>query len=118
MYFPKSYQVIARAGEPIVGNDSERYGQVSDMAGNLLFRGNSPDGNMFLPINEAGSKGYFYTHLECQSGAVSRVYIQQDEEGMWNAIEGEMVDVSGVNGTGQNCGASVTPCATALTSEE
>jgi len=112
------YQVIARAGEPIAGNNSELYGQVSDVDGNLIFRCNSPDGNMFLPIDEAGSEGYLYTNYECLPGAVSRVYIQQNEDGMWNAIEGEMVDFSGVNGTWQNCGASVTPWNTALTSEE
>lgn len=73
---------------------------------------------MFLPTDETGTEGYLYSNYECSPGGVGRIYIKQDDKGKWTVIEGEMVDLASVNGTWNNCNASVTPWNTALTSEE
>lgn len=112
------YQVIVRVGEEIPGSLNERLGNIYDANGDVMNLCNNPDGNMFLPTNEAGTQGYLYTNFECQPGGIGRVFISQDEAGNWMAIEGEMVDLSAVNGTWNNCNASVTPWNSALSSEE
>ncbi|MFN8440198.1 MAG: DUF839 domain-containing protein [Caldilineaceae bacterium] len=62
------YQVLARVGEAIPGSDNELYGEIKDADGNKMMLCNNPDGNMFLPTDEAGSEGYLYTNLECTPG--------------------------------------------------
>ena len=113
-----AYQALARAGDAIPASMGEVYGEINSATGELMNRCNNPDGNMFLPISEEGGEGYLYTNFECAPGAASQMYIQRGEDGMWRVIEGEMVDFSAVNGTWNNCNASVTPWNTGLTSEE
>ncbi len=112
------YQILARVGEAIPGSQGETYGEILAADGRVMNRCNTPDGNMFLPTDEAGSEGYLYTNFECTPGGVSRVYLKQDDQSQWQVLEGEMVDLSSINGTWNNCNASVTPWNTALTSEE
>lgn len=114
-----TYQVLARASEPIPGSAPVAYyGEVTKAAGGIQNMCNNPDGNMFLPTNEAGTEGYLYTNFECSPGAASKQYIKQDKKGMWSVLEGRMVDFMPVGGTWNNCNASVTPWNTGLTSEE
>lgn len=112
------YQVLARVGDAIPGDSGVQFGQILTAEGKTLTVCNNPDGNMFLPLNSTGTEGYLYTNYECSPGGVSKLYIKQDDKGNWSAVKGEMVDFSSVNGTWNNCNASVTPWNTALTSEE
>jgi len=113
-----SYQVLARVGGEIP-NDvyGNRFGQVNKMDGSLKIMCNHPDGNMFLPINEAGTIGYLYTNYECRPGAVGKIYIEKQGAG-WAVLDGENVNFDDVYGTWNNCNASVTPWLTGLSSEE
>lgn len=112
------YQMLARVGDAIPGSEGETFGTIQDAEGNKQSLCNNPDGNMFLPTDETGAEGYLYSNYECTPGGVGRIYIKQDDKGKWSVIEGEMVDFASVNGTWNNCNASVTPWNTALTSEE
>ncbi len=112
------YQVLARVGESIP-NDiyGQRWGQINTLSGKLQQICNAPDGNMWLPTAENSSEGYLYTNFECQPGAVTRMYIRNNGK-TWDVLEGENVDFSGVNGTWNNCGATVTPWNTGISAEE
>ncbi len=113
------YQVLGRVGEPIPQDpNGDHFGQVDAADGSLMLTCNDPDGNMFLPSNDAGTEGYLYSNFECVPGAVSKLYIRQYQDGSWQVLEGENVDFRSVNGTMTNCFASVTPWNTGLTSEE
>ena len=112
------YQILGRAGVGIVNStQSSKFGQI-DMADDSMMLCNDPDGNMYLPMNEAGTEGYLFTNYECQPGGIGMLYIRRNGEGMWDVLEGDMVDFSAVNGTWNNCFASVTPWNTGLSSEE
>ena len=113
-----TYQVLGRVGEAIPGSDNATFGQINSVAGQAMFTCNQPDGNMFLPTDEAGTEGYLYSNFECRPGAISKLYIRQGDDGTWSVLEGESVDFAGVNGTWNNCNASVTPWNTALSGEE
>ncbi|MCB0126940.1 MAG: DUF839 domain-containing protein, partial [Caldilineaceae bacterium] len=113
-----TYQPLGRSGERIPRSiEDDRFGQIPLADGSRLFC-NRADGNMFLPMNQAGSEGYLLTNYECTPGGVSMLYIQQDGAGLWAVREGDMVDFAAVNGTWHNCFASVTPWNTGLSSEE
>ncbi|MCG3210650.1 MAG: hypothetical protein FOGNACKC_04281 [Anaerolineae bacterium] len=112
------YQVLGRVGEAIPENfTGGRFGQVNKKSGSLMQICNHPDGNMFLPTTKTATEGYLYTNYECQPGAVVKLYIRQNGES-WDVLEGENVDFASVNGTWNNCNASVTPWNTGLSSEE
>ena len=112
-----TYVILGRVGEPIPGAPNGAvFGEVIRPDGSSQLICNDPDGNM--PLMTTADEGYLYTNFECRPGAVSKLYIKRDAEGMWHAIEGEAVDFSSVNGTWNNCNASVTPWNTGLTSEE
>lgn len=112
------YQVIKRVGEPIP-NDlyGQRFGQVNRLDGSTKEMCNHPDGNMFLPITASGDEAYLYTNFECRPGNNSRVYMKRNGD-HWDVLDGENVSFDSVNGTWNNCNASVTPWRTGLTSEE
>ena len=113
------YQVLARSGEAIPGDyTSGVVGAVVNADGSTHVVCDNPDGNMFLPTTPDGTEGYLYSNWECNPGAVSQLYIKQSADGNWTSVEGQMVDFHSVNGTWNNCNASVTPWNTALTSEE
>jgi secreted PhoX family phosphatase len=112
------YQILGRIGEEIPFEATgSRFGEIVRADGTAQLICNSPDGNMYLPIDEAGAEGYLYSNYECIPGGVSRIYIRNNGTS-WDVLEGENVDFAGVNGTWTNCGSSVTPWNTALTSEE
>jgi secreted PhoX family phosphatase len=111
-------QILARVGELIPADPKgQRWGQVDNMDGSYALTCNQPDGNTFLAIDEQGTEGYLYTNYECRPGAVGKMYISHDGE-QWQIAEGENVNFDGVNGTWNNCGTSLTPWNTTLTSEE
>lgn len=110
-------QLIARSGDPIPNSISgEVFGGIYRPDGSLQYVNNDPDGLMWLP-NGSGSEGWLYINYEGIAGGVGRAYLRQGEAG-WEVLDGAMVDFSGVNGTWTNCGSSVTPWNTGLTSEE
>ncbi len=112
-----TYVQLGRVGDPIPNApDGSVFGEIVRVDGSTQFICNDPDGNMWLPIT--ADEGYLYTNFECRPGAVSKLYIRRDAEGMWEAVEGERVSFDAVNGTWNNCNASVTPWNTGLTSEE
>lgn len=111
-------QVLIRPGEAIP-NDlyAQRYGQIERMDGSLMEICNLPDANIFIPTMEDASEGYLFTNFECVPGGVSKIYIRKYTSG-WRVLEGENIDFDGVLGTWNNCGSSLTPWTTVLTSEE
>lgn len=112
------YQVLARVGEDIP-NDiyGDRFGQVDRLDGSLKEVCNHPDGNMFLPVTASGDEAYLFTNFECRPGAVSRIYLRKNGK-EWAVLDGENVNFDTVQGTWNNCNASVTPWNTGLSSEE
>ena len=113
------YQVLGRGSDLFPNNpEGQAVGAIETVNGDLQYVCNDPDANMFLPTNDAATEGYLYTNFECLPGGVSKLYIKQNAEGTWDTLQGNMVDFSPVRGTYWNCGASVTPWNTALTSEE
>lgn len=114
-----TYQMLARVGDPLPGAPmGESFGEIIRADGTTQFFCNDPDGNMYLPTTSDSGEGYLYTNVECRPGGVGKLYIRRGDDGMWEVLEGEMVDFSGVMGTWNNCNASVTPWNTGLTSEE
>ena len=113
-----SAQVLARVGH-MIPNDpyGQRFGQVNAVDGAFMEMCNHPDGNMFLPITSDESVAYLYTNYECRPGAVGKIMIMQDGD-KWNVVDGENVSFAKVNGTWNNCNASITPWNTGLSSEE
>jgi len=113
-----SYQVLERVGEEIPnGLYGHRFGQVNRVDGSLMNICNHPDGNMFLPVTESGDEAILFTNYECRPGSVAKVYMKRDGDS-WKILDGENVSFASVNGTWNNCNASVTPWNTGLTSEE
>ncbi len=112
------YQVLARVGEAIPNDGAgQRFGQVDTLAGKLKEVCNHPDGNMFLPITASGDEAYLFTNYECRPGTIGKVYMKRNAKG-WDIVDGENVNFAAVQGTWNNCSASVTPWNTGLSSEE
>lgn len=110
-------QLIARSGDPIPNSFSNQvFGGIYRPDGSLQYVNNDPDGLMWLPIGD-GNQGWLYINYEGIAGGVGRVYIEMTDNG-YEVLDGNMVDFSDVNGTWTNCGSSVTPWNTGLTSEE
>jgi len=110
-------QVIARSGDPIPNSYSgDVFGGIYRPDGSLQYVNNDPDGLMWLPIG-SGEDAWLYINYEGIPGGVGRVYLDKTDTG-FNVVDGQMVDFSGVNGTWTNCGSSVTPWNTGMTSEE
>ncbi|MBL8130515.1 MAG: DUF839 domain-containing protein [Anaerolineae bacterium] len=108
-------QVIARSGDPIPGDaQGEVFGAVSRFDGSIQHISGSPDGVMWLPHGETG---VLYVNYEGIPGGAARLNLERTPAG-WRVIDGQMIDFGGVNGTWHNCGSSVTPWNTGLTSEE
>jgi secreted PhoX family phosphatase len=111
-------QVIARSGDPIPNSFSnDVFGGIYRPDGSLQQVSNDPDGLMWLPIGN-GNQGWLYINYESNAGGVGRVYLQMNDSGRYDVLDGQMVDFSSVNGTWTNCGSNVTPWNTGLTSEE
>jgi hypothetical protein len=132
------YQVLGRYGEAVPGDlDGARFGRQVNADG-TFSTANSPDGNMFLPTNAAGTEGYLYSNVESRPGGVSKLYIRKESQGeqhgnnpqqgqhedggkaggKWRVIEGENVDFKSIGGVWNLCNANVTPWNTGLTNEE
>ncbi len=113
------YQILGRAGKAIPNApDDMEFGQIINGDGETVSACHNTDGNMYLPTNTAGTEGILYTNFECRPGGVSRLNIQQEADGTWTVLSGEMVNFGSVKGTWNNCGSSVSPWNTALSAEE
>ncbi|WP_051305395.1 alkaline phosphatase PhoX [Desulfogranum mediterraneum] len=113
-----SYQVLERVGEGIPNEVAGgRFGQVNRLDGSLKEICNHPDGNMFVPISASGDEAYLFTNYECRPGAIAKVYMKRNGKS-WEILDGENLSFAGVQGTWNNCNASVTPWNTGLSSEE
>lgn len=110
-------QLIARSGDPIPASFSgDVFGGIYRPDGSLQYVNNDPDGLMWLPVG-SGMEGWLYINYEGVAGGVARAYLRMTDSG-YEVLDGQMVDFSDVNGTWVNCGSSVTPWNTGLTSEE
>lgn len=110
-------QVLAISGDAIPANDAQVVGGIYTVAGELMFVSNNPDGIMWLPANEEGTEGTLFVNYEGTPGGVMELALSYTEMA-WTVNGGEMVDFSSVYGTWVNCGSTVTPWNTGLTSEE
>lgn len=111
-------QILMQSGNPLPNNaKGQVWGGLYRANGSVITVVGYPDGNMWVPLDDMGTSGWMYTNFETRPGAVSRLMLYQTAQG-WEVIEGEMIDFSSVRGTWNNCGGSVTPWNTALTSEE
>lgn len=111
-------QTLGRAGDPIPGSmTGDVLGGVYTADGELQMVINDPDGLMWLPNTEDGTQGILYANFEARPGGVARLNVIW-EDGVWSVVDGDMVDFLPVGGTWNNCGSSVTPWGTGLTSEE
>jgi len=111
-------QTLARSGDPIPGSmNNHILGGVYGVDGELQNVINDPDGLMWLPITSDGTQGILYANFESRPGGVARLNIVFDGTN-WTVVDGDMVDFLSVGGTWNNCGSSVTPWNTGLTSEE
>ncbi|MBZ0321131.1 MAG: DUF839 domain-containing protein [Anaerolineae bacterium] len=111
-------QVLARSGDAIPNNaDGQVFGAINTVSGEPILVSNSPDGLMWLPTDDTGTSATLYINYEAIPGGVGRIDVAQTADG-WEVVGGYMVDFSGVRGTWTNCGSSVTPWNTGLTSEE
>ena len=112
------FQVITRVGETIPEDIyGHRWGQINYLNGGQMNMCNQPDGNVFVATNKSATEGYLMTNYECRPGGVGKAYIRQSGK-QWEVLEGENISFDGVNGTWNNCGSSLTPWNTVLTSEE
>ncbi len=113
------HQILARLGDPIPNSSNGHIaGGIYDVNGKLMFTSNNADGNMWLPNNEAATEGWLYTNHETRPGGISALYIRKNADGMWDVLDGEMVNFSSVKGTWVNCGAGPSPWNTGLSGEE
>jgi len=110
-------QVLATSGDAIPANDSQVVGGIYTVAGELMFVSNDPDGIMWLPTNAEETEGTLYVNYEGAPGGVMELSLSYTEMA-WTVNSGEMVDFSAIYGTWTNCGSTVTPWNTGLTSEE
>ena len=111
------YQILGRAGDPIPGSANDAiFGNLISHEGLHLKTCNKPDGNMFLPTSD--HSGILYTNFECSVGGISQLHLERDASGSWTASEGQLLDFAPLNGTANNCAASVTPWGTGLSAEE
>ncbi len=112
------YQTLGAIGDTIPGS-SDVFGEIKAVDGSSMGIIENPDGNMYLPTNDDGSEGILYTNIENQPGGVTKLNIRWNaDSNQWDVVSGENVDFQSVNGTWNNCNASVTPWGTGLTSEE
>ncbi|MCB9137335.1 MAG: DUF839 domain-containing protein [Caldilineaceae bacterium] len=112
------YQILGRAGSPIPNSSAGDYFGQWTMADGSNMLCSRPDGNMYLPVNEDGTEGYLFSNYECRPAGVSMLYIRRNGSGVWEVLEGDMIDLMSVNGVWNTCFASVTPWNTGLSSEE
>jgi len=110
-------QVLAISGDALPANDTQVMGGIYTIAGELMFVSNTPDGLMWLPANEEGTEGILYINYEGVPGGVMELSLSYSEMA-WTVNSGKMLDFSAVYGTWTNCGATITPWNTGLTSEE
>ncbi len=112
------YQILGRVGEAIPNDyQNSRYGDVLRGDGSRDSICNQPDANMFVQTMDDASEGYLYTNFECETAAVSKIYMRNNGTN-WEVIEGSNVDTAQVNGLWTLCGGNVSPWNTALTAEE
>ncbi len=121
------YQILGQVGEPVPNSaDGDIFGQViradgtvqevKEYDGSVTVYCNNPDGNNFIPTGEGS--GYLLTNFECFPGSISQLAVTRNEDGTWNIDEGDVLDVSHLNGTWFTCGASLTPWNTGIIGEE
>jgi len=128
------YEILFQGREPI-GDGSERLGvvQTPDGTGVTLetFAGTqygdsatNPDCNQFVPTNEEGTEGYLFTNWENSPGNVTRVFINQDDDGEWTANLDDALNLANTDslrelgGTRSNCYGDLSPWETMISAEE
>lgn len=115
------YQVLAHGGDETA--DGGDLGVVRAPDGTALTRPDSPDCNVYVPLdNSRGSTGdtaYLYTNWETRPGAVSRLRITRSAPGEpWTVERAANLDLRGIAGTWRPCFGSRSPWGTPLLAEE
>ncbi|WP_135302250.1 alkaline phosphatase PhoX [Haloarcula amylovorans] len=86
--------------------------------------GSNPDCNQFVPTNDEGTEGYLFTNWENSPGCISRVPLNQDDDGEWSADLSEAMNVTNteafrdIGGTRINCYGDLSPWETMISAEE
>ncbi len=129
-----TFEILAQARDPI-NNDEERLGvtQTPDQFDITMdeFEGTqygaaatNPDCNQFIATDAEGTEGYLFTNWENSPGNVSRIPVEQTDDGEWvadaeNAINMANTDaLRDLGGTRINCYGDKTPWDTMVSSEE
>ncbi|QIB74201.1 DUF839 domain-containing protein [Halogeometricum borinquense] len=125
------YVLLAREGDNI--GDDEDLGipttpdgvNISQFDGTRYSDfGYTPDMNQFVPTNEDGTKGVLFTNFEASPGNVTRMPIEQDEDGAWTADRENTTNLANteamreLGGTRINCYGDRSPWGTPLSAEE
>jgi secreted PhoX family phosphatase len=128
------YVLLGQGREPIRGGE-ERLGVTQTPDGVDITQDNfegtqyggvatNPDCNQFVPTDDEGTEGYLFTNWENSPGNVTRIPINQTEDGEWEADIGDALNLANTDafrelgGTRINCYGNLTPWGTMLSSEE
>ncbi len=84
----------------------------------------NPDCNEFVATNDEETEGYLFTNWENSPGNISRIPINQDEDGEWSADLESAINLANaeplrdLGGTRINCYGDLSPWNTMISSEE
>ena len=115
--YPLKYKVLARMGDTI---GSGKIGLMTDINHDPILKGGEvdisdmPDGNSLITV---GNKHYLITHMEERPGMLYQTEVTV-EEGVFNAVDTKIVDLSDMGGTIINCASSKTKYGSHLGGEE
>lgn len=116
-----NYQIVAQEGDDFAGALPFGLGAIVNVAGDAAVAlSDDPDFNAFISTSADSSTGFLFTNWESRPGAMSRLPVSKDINGVWS-VDGSgvsNVDFSSVAGTWVNCFGTVSPWNTPLTSEE
>jgi secreted PhoX family phosphatase len=125
------YVLFAQEGDDIGGNEDLGIPttpgglNVDELAGTRYFDlGFTPDMNEFVATNDEGTEGLLYTNWEQSPGNVTRMPIEQADDGTWSADLANTTNLANTDalrslgGTRINCYGDLSPWNTPISSEE
>lgn len=127
------YEILVQGREPI-NDGEERLGVPQTPDGIDITTetfdvakggaGQGPDCNQFVATNDEGTEGYLFTNWENVPGSISRVPLNQDENGEWSADPDAAMNLVNteafrdIGGTRTNCYGDLSPWNTMISAEE